>query len=37
VSNGPGIMAPEKAMIKEDTKMVISSHTVYKPLRCHID
>jgi hypothetical protein len=29
VSSGPGIIAPEKAMIKEDTKIVISSHTVY--------
>ena len=29
VSSGPGIMAPEKAMIKDDTKIVISSHTVY--------
>src|SRR5271157_2441443 len=29
VSSGPGIIAPEKAMIKEETKIVISSHTVY--------
>jgi short-subunit dehydrogenase involved in D-alanine esterification of teichoic acids len=29
VSSGPGIMAPEKAMIKEETKIVINSHTVY--------
>jgi hypothetical protein len=29
VSSGPGIIAPENAMIKEETKIVISSHTVY--------
>lgn len=29
VRSGPGIMAPEKAMIKEETKIVISSHTLY--------
>ena len=29
VRSGPGIIAPEKAMIKEETKIVISSHTVY--------
>jgi hypothetical protein len=29
VSKGPGIMAPEKAMIKEEINMVTSSHTVY--------
>jgi hypothetical protein len=29
VRSGPGIMAPEKAMIKEEAKIVTSSQTVY--------